>query len=194
MDINIYNFTPHLPLVCKSTNLKTSFPYVNVPIIVIPPNSKPIYLFCNCYLFQVNKSFGKRKSCISIHVKSKINNGSALVGRKNCKRENISRYQIWYFYLNIAQRCRKYSKMSLLWSLFHWKHMQKLDLKLQNILKRLLSFKTQFKIEFLPASTGFPMGNRPAKIQIYCTLPLIYIYIYIYKINIFCGLSKKQKV
>ena len=114
MDINIYNFTPHLPLVCKSTDLKTSFPYVNVPIIVIPPNSKPIYLFCNCYLFQVNKSFGKRKSCISIHVKSKINNGSALVGRKDCKRKNISRQPIWYFYLNIAQRCHRHFKISLL--------------------------------------------------------------------------------
>ena len=163
MDINIYNFTPHLPLVCKSTNLKTSFPYVNVPIIVIPPNSKPIYLFCNCYLFQVNKSFGKRKSCISIHVKSKINNGSALVGRKNCKRENISRYQIWYFYLNIAQRCRKYSKMSLLWSLFHWKHMQKLDLKLQNILKDYWVLKLNSRLSFSQQVQGFPWGIAQLK-------------------------------
>ena len=45
--------------------------------------------------------------------------------------QNISCYHIWYFQLNIAHRCHKYSKILLLFSLFHCIYMQKLNLKLQ---------------------------------------------------------------
>ena len=108
------NLTAPLPLVGKCRLLRNPLLYTHVLITTIPHNLVPIYLFNNCYLFKFNKLFGKCKWCINIHVKSKINNGSALVGRKDCKRKNISRQPIWYFYLNIAQRCHRHFKISLL--------------------------------------------------------------------------------
>ena len=63
--------------------------YTYVWILVILLNLMPIipiYLFYKCYLFKINKLFGKCKWWISIHVKSKINNVSALVGIKDCKK------------------------------------------------------------------------------------------------------------
>ena len=62
---------------------KDPLPYTYVLILVITPNLVPIYLFYNCYLFRLNKLFGKCKWCIGIYMKSKINNGTASVERKD---------------------------------------------------------------------------------------------------------------
>ena len=58
---------------------KDPLPYAYVLIIVILPNLIPIYLFYNFYLFKLKKLLNV---AFRIHVKSKIDIGSALEGEK----------------------------------------------------------------------------------------------------------------
>ena len=98
----------------------------------------------SCHFFPVGKSsFGKALE---------HSEGGRGVGWWDWKSENTC-YPIWYFELNIALRCQKYSKMLLLFRLFH---MRKLNLKLQKNWRDNQASKLNSRTEFLPAGTGFP--------------------------------------
>ena len=89
--------------------------FMNVLIIEISPSLVTIYLFQDYYLFKLNRTLASlNRALVQNDSIRKIDNGSESVGRKDCKRENLFCYNIWYFYLNAAQTCHKYSKISLL--------------------------------------------------------------------------------
>ena len=102
----------------------------------------------SCHFFPVGKSsFGKALE----HSEGGRGRG---VGWWDWKSESTC-YPIWYFELNIALRCQKYSKILLLFRLFNTR---KLNLKLEEIKnwRDNQASKLNSRTEFLPAGTGFP--------------------------------------
>ena len=67
----------------------------------------------------------------------------------------ISFYHILYFYQNLAQRCQKYSRMLLLFSLFYCKYIQKLNLNLQKIWRHNWASKLNSRLNWCHQVQGF---------------------------------------
>ena len=61
---------------------KEPLPYTYVLILVIPPNLIPIYLFYNFFYLNLKNFLVSVNGAFRIHVKSEIDNGSALEGEK----------------------------------------------------------------------------------------------------------------
>ena len=87
----------------------------------------------------IRPSVGKffRITCLVHKIVQNLNSPLPLVWKcmhlRTPSNMHISFYLILYFYQNIAQRCQKYSRMLLLFSLFHCKYIQKLNLNLRKI-------------------------------------------------------------
>ena len=91
-------------------------------------------------------------------MKNKIDNGSALVEKKDCKHEtckdcnHVSTSGIYY--LNIARYHKHFITLMSFSLQIHAKTRFKASKKIEVICTLL---KTQFKIEFLPRGTGYPI-------------------------------------